>query len=238
MSEENQDSTNNPDSRKTTPAQAVKVPAAQDHAAILRTISAPRFKAYLIHTGHNRETALRLYMWNAQIGEAFHVPIQSLEVALRNRVNFALQSQFGKNWWDTEELLELADQERKDDLELAKKRIRNRKQTLETDQIVAGLSFGFWAGLLLPRYNPPLWSGQLRRAFPNLPETRSRKSLAKNVGRILYLRNRIWHHEPIFKRDLSQDYQVVMTTLEWICPATWAWIRPHCRVPALLREKP
>jgi len=34
--------------------------------------------------------ALALYLWNAQLGAAFHVPIQAVEVALRNSVNKAL----------------------------------------------------------------------------------------------------------------------------------------------------
>ena len=44
-----------------------------------------------------------------------------------------------------------------------------------TAQIVAGLSFGFWVGLLQPKYNPDLWSSHLRVAFPHLPATETRE---------------------------------------------------------------
>jgi hypothetical protein len=206
--------------------------------AVFQTLSESRLKTYLIIAGYDRIRALKLYMWNAQIGEAFHIPIQSLEVALRNRINAALTNQFGNEWWKAPEFLAIADEERKIDLSQVLKRIQNRKIELCTDQVVAGLSFGFWVGMLHGRYNPPLWGAQLRTAFPNLPLSRSRKSLAQETGKIAFLRNRIWHHEPIIKRNLLDDYRVVMTTLEWICPTTAAWVRPHCRIPELIRVKP
>jgi hypothetical protein len=109
---------------------------------------------------------------------------------------------------------------------------------LITAQIVAGLSFGFWVGLLQPKYNPALWSSHLRVAFPHLPATETRVTLFKYAGDVATLRNRISHHEPIFKRDLLLDFGELMKLLAWICPDTGAWIRPHCQVPALMRSKP
>jgi hypothetical protein len=107
-----------------------------------------------------------------------------------------------------------------------------------TDQIVAGLSFGFWVGMLQNRYNPALWSKHLRTAFPDFPRERGRKSLATRAAEIAYLRNLIWHHEPLIKRNISQDFADVMEMLNWLCPAKLKWIRRYCRIPALLRQKP
>ena len=47
--------------------------------AIRATISSSRFATYFKAAGHDEERALRLYLWNAQLGEAFHV--------LRRRAN-------------------------------------------------------------------------------------------------------------------------------------------------------
>jgi hypothetical protein len=177
-------------------------------------------------------------MWNAQVGEAFHIPIQSVEVALRNRIDRALRAKFSEYWWLCEKFNAVADEERKKDIALVLARITNRNLKLCNGQVVAGLSFGFWVGMLQAKYNPPIWGAQLRKCFPDLPQGRGRKSLAQEAGKIAYLRNRIWHHEPLIKRDLSDDFRVVMTTLEWICPVKAAWVRRHCRVPDLLRQKP
>jgi hypothetical protein len=209
-----------------------------NEAAIVTAISPDRFKTYLHAAGHDRERAFRLYLWNARLGEAFHLPIQGVEVGLRNSVNQALSNVYGQNWWECNNLSDILDEERKGDLATVLKRIRNRNSELCTGQVVAGLSFGFWVGILHPRYNPPIWGGQLRTAFPYFPAGRGRKSLRERVSAVAGLRNRISHHEPLIGRDSLGDFSNLMTLLEWICPAKAVWIRPHCRVAEIVRQRP
>jgi hypothetical protein len=206
--------------------------------AIRATISPNRFATYLKAAGHDEARALLLYLWNAQLGEAFHTPIQAVEVGLRNCIDNALAREFTPNWWECADLDRILDEERKGDLATVIRRIRNRKLELCTGQVVAGLSLGFWVGLLAPRYNPPIWSKHLRASFPYYPIGRNHKSLFREAGKVATLRNRISHHEPLIARNISQDFADVMLLLEWICPATATWIRPHCRIPSLLRDKP
>ena len=206
--------------------------------ALKTAISLPRFGNYLVAAGFDEQRALRLYMWNSQIGEAFYLPLQAIEVGLRNRISGALTNRFNSDWWQEPTFLAILDQERQTDLDLVIRRIRNRNLALCTDQVVAGLSFGFWVGLLDGRYNPPVWSKELRTAFPHLPTGRARKSLAKAAQETAYLRNRISHHEPIHARDLSADYASMMKFLAWICPTKARWVKQHSRVPELLRQKP
>lgn len=207
-------------------------------AAILSAISLDRFTTYLTAAGHDQERALKLYLWNARLGEAFHTPIQAAEVALRNSINLALSNAYTPNWWECKGLFDLLDEERKGDLTTVLRRIRNRQLELYTGQVVAGLSFGFWVGILDGRYNPPIWGGQLRKSFPALPQQRSRKSLHGRVRTVATLRNRISHHEPLIGRDNLADFSNLMALLEWICPEKAIWIRPHCRVPQIVRERP
>jgi hypothetical protein len=172
------------------------------------------------------------------MGEAFHTPIQAVEVALRNRVHRALERRFGEDWWSSPPFLSVLIPEGRRDLELIQYRLRMRRLPIITSQIVAGLSFGFWVNLLRPRFAPNLWRSDIRLAFPSLPEREGRESLQKTSQDILRFRNRISHHEPIFKRDLLSDFAEVMMLLQWMCPATHDWLRPHCRVPTLIRQKP
>jgi hypothetical protein len=220
---------------------SIALPLSSEQIASIRTtISSSRFAPYLRATAHDEIRALRLYLWNAQVGEAFHTPIQAVEVGLRNCIDNALKQEFTPNWWECPNLSQLfdKDEERKADLTTVLRRIRNRKLELCTDQVVAGLSFGFWLGLLHGRYNSPIWSRCLRTSFPHLPTGRSRKSLFDEAGRVVTLRNRIWHHEPLIDRDISQEFARVMRLLEWICPTKAAWIRPYCRVMQIVRQKP
>lgn len=132
----------------------------------------------------------------------------------------------------------MAGTERARDIETALRRIRARGAALDTGQIVASLSFGFWAGLLRKRYNPAIWGGRLHKAFPHLPEAKTRADLEGRIKRIADFRNRVWHHEPIIKSNLFGEYSSAMEVLGWICPTKATWVKPHCRVPTLMRQKP
>lgn len=179
-----------------------------------------------------------MYEWNARLGASFHFPIQAVEVALRNRVNLALVAEFGIDWWKDPRFLATMDRERIRDLDTVKARILRKRINLETDQIVAGLSFGFWVGMLQPKYNPVLWGAHLRTAFPHLPPTENRQSLFKVGGEIASFRNKISHHEPLLKINALGRYSDLMKMLRWICPTTADWVKPLCDVPKVVRLKP
>lgn len=207
-------------------------------AAILRVLSEPRLNTYLTAAGHDWTRAWALHVWNAKIGEAFHLPIQTVEVCLRNCVCSVLTAIYGRDWGTEEKFESLLDKHGKSDLDTVKQRIRNRNLPLVNGQIVAGLSFGFWVSLLQPRYNPPIWSSSLRAAFPQLPTGRSRKTVASRFSEIASLRNRISHHEPVLKLNVSDEFHKIMEAIDWMCPHTGNLIRPHCRIAIVMREKP
>jgi hypothetical protein len=206
--------------------------------ALSEIISPLRLGTYLNAAGHDAERALLLYLWNAKVGAAFHIPIQSVEVGLRNRVSDGLAALYGPEWWRDQAFLALAEPKRADDIEVVRRRLISKRMPVATGQMIAGLSFGFWVAMLHGRYNPDIWSGHLRTAFPHLPSHVERHWLHSGVREISDFRNRIWHHEPIFRRNLSRDFSRCLMVLGWLCPTKATWIKPHCRVPALLREKP
>lgn len=205
---------------------------------IIRSASAERLHTYLVAAGHDKQRAIRLYVWNAKLGEAFHIAIQAVEVTLRNAISTTLLAEYGDRWWADQRYLALLDHDRHQDLALVQRRIANRRLDEAHGQVVAGLSFGFWVGMLQGRYNPAIWSKHLRTAFPDLPPGKGRKSLAQAISKIATLRNRISHHEPLLKRDPGQDYALVMETLRWLCSETARWISPHCKVPEIVRQRP
>lgn len=193
---------------------------------------------YVLAAGHHEARALELYKWNAQLGEAFHLLIQAVEIALRNRINAVLVANFGANWWSNPLFLGVADNRQIAAIDEAKARIGKRGQAVVTGQIVAGLSFGFWVSMLDARYNPAVWSHALLVGFPDLPTGKSRDDLQKLSRQIANFRNRIWHHEPIFKANITQEYSRCMEMLKWLCPHKQKWIKPQCKVMAVLRLKP
>jgi len=201
-------------------------------------LSDERVGTYLKAAGHDPHRALALYLWNAKVGEAFHILIQAVEVGLRNRIAAAFRAVYGPDWWLDPKFRAACGGDRIRDLDLVVDRITKKGRAVTTCEVVAGLSLGFWVALLQARYNPGVWSSQLRATFLALPAGVGRGDLAKAAGRVAFLRNRIDHHEPIIRMDLSKEFSEMMILLGWICPIKQAWVRPHCRVPDLLRQKP
>ncbi len=95
----------------------------------------------------------------------------------------------------------------------------------ERDRIVAELPFGFWVGLFNREYEVgpdrpvgqvTLWPSLARDVVPYGPRgLRVRSVLSEQLGRFRTLRNRAYHHEPVWRglRDrrgalvpLSVDY--------------------------------
>ena len=71
-----------------------------------------------------------------------------------------------------------------------------------------------------------------------MPRIKNRHGLHSSLENLRTLRNRIAHHEPIFDRQLEQDYKVTMAVLGGLSPITLQWIKHHCRVPEVLAVRP
>lgn len=204
------------------------------------SISADRLGGYFNSVGHDHKRALDMYVWNANLCGAFYLPLQATEVALRNSVNKALISVYGPLWWtQNDPFWNFSDDSAKGSLGQVFKRLTDMGKTITTPQLVASLSFGFWVNLLDSYYNIEIWSKELDNCFPNLPSvTQKREQLKTRAAKTVDLRNRVFHHEPIHKLDVSLEYSQVMQLLSWLCPQKRAWIKKHCNVPKLMREKP
>jgi len=205
---------------------------------IIQSITEDRLAKYLHVTAQDKHRALKLYMWNTLLCEAFYIIIQTAEVNLRNKINKGLISSFGENWWEHPKYKQAIETDRLRDLEIAIKRILNSNKQISNSRVVAGLSFGFWSAMLGDRYNQYIWSKHFANIFTQSAENFDRKKLRQEIARIVALRNKISHHEPIFQDDLHDHYRRVMRTNYWLCPDTGDWVKKLCRVPELIRQKP
>lgn len=86
---------------------------------------------------------------------------------------------------------------------------------------ISECSFGFWVGLFRGDYEQALWNRLLPAVFPHAPRRlRSRSGLYERLDRIRRLRNRVFHHEPIWHlQDLEQQHELILETIGWISPA-------------------
>ncbi|MGJ3264523.1 MAG: hypothetical protein ACFE0R_14940 [Salinarimonas sp.] len=60
---------------------AYQEPDASELPALQRFLSSDRLSTYITAANQDLRRALALYLWNARLGEAFHTPIQAVEVA-------------------------------------------------------------------------------------------------------------------------------------------------------------
>ncbi|MBT8419547.1 MAG: hypothetical protein KJO08_01665, partial [Gammaproteobacteria bacterium] len=81
-------------------------------------------------------------------------------------------------------------------------------------------------------YDMTLWRKALYKAFPHSKENRAKTY--KKLDYLRTLRNRVAHHEAIFKRDLNTDFDSILDITDRICPKTAEWIKHHSRIKELL----
>jgi hypothetical protein len=102
------------------------------------------------------------------------------------------------------------------------------KASVSINDIVAGLDFGFWTTMLDHWFDQLLWRTALYRAFPHYTAVTGnplvRKPIASRFTDLRNLRNRIMHHEPLFKRNLQQDFQWIFEAVSWMYSDVESWI--------------
>ncbi|OSM42532.1 hypothetical protein BCY76_013955 [Nesterenkonia sp. PF2B19] len=102
-------------------------------------------------------------------------------------------------------------------------------------QIIAGLSFGFWSGMLGARYED-LWRSALRHAFPN--SSGARKDVARDVEAIRKFRNRLAHHDSMLNIDIPFEMRRVHRVAAYIDTTVASWLARADRSLAVYAERP
>lgn len=160
------------------------------------------------------------YTWNIALSESLYPTLQLLEIGLRNTIHQAATSHFGQdNWFDNNQIINNGYEQRT--IEKAKQSLQRQNKPLESCRIIAELNFGFWTSLLDRRYEQTLLHPIIRSAFPTMLRTqRTRQILSPRFNKIRRLRNRVFHHEPIwYWQDLAQQHEDILDAMMWIEPA-------------------
>ncbi|MFF5255015.1 hypothetical protein ACFY4K_23650 [Streptomyces leeuwenhoekii] len=208
-----------------------------------RSFSVPRLRPYLRATGGDPGAAMRLYWWNAEASAALYAPLQCVEVAVRNALHDCLVRTYGRqDWWHPAPLDErgkrLVEEASRKCLRNEAQRARKRKgpaRPVTVDDIVTELNFGFWATLLVARYDRVFWVPTLHKAFPYY--TGRRDALYKDVWALVLLRNRVMHHEPIHRDDLAADHARIYRVLAALSPDLAKEVRARDRFQDVLDGK-
>jgi hypothetical protein len=179
--------------------------------------SPSRLAPYLL-PGEAADVAFARYQWNLRLAEALLPSLNYLEVGLRNGLNRTAANLYGADWLLTiPPKLGLSFEDLRN-IENLKTDIQQTKGYPAThDDVLARLGFGFWVAFFHKRYVSGLWNrgkSPLVSVFPNMvPALQTRELIFARLRTIKALRNRIAHHEPIWKMTLTVD-EVHRTCLE------------------------
>lgn len=205
-------------------------------------VSRARFASYLRETGGDRQTAADLYQWNVAVSgaclEAFHL----VEIVVRNAIDRALAEYFDEDarripWFLLPIVAKPTSQRIIDDqIEGARRRLRNQGPGREArEQIVAGLSFGFWTSLLHTEYEE-LWRQATRKAFPH--SSGRRHDVVGPLENLRQFRNKLAHHDSLLRTDVPQRLQQMRQVLSWIDPSAEQWLVGTERVTQVFSTRP
>ena len=206
-------------------------------------LSAPRFATYLQAENNDRARALKLYRWNMATSAAFAIPLHLLEISSRNGVVQGIEAIHGGAWpWTEGFILTLPDpsDRRSFNPRQVLRRYAQRHQT--AGKVVADINFAFWEQILLRGQQRIIWDAQFDLCFPGSPAERAsrdrRDELRRKLEQIRRLRNRIAHHEPIFTRNLQDDFQSILKVVEWRNTTASLWLQSIETVTEWLGKRP
>ncbi|HKG04493.1 MAG TPA: hypothetical protein VKB03_15045 [Conexibacter sp.] len=199
-------------------------------------LSAARFEPFLTGADGDHIRAVALYDWHAEITAACFELVHHFEVLVRNAIDGVLgegqpQEPIKDTWLMDFGVLQPDGVKQ---VILAVERLEQGKG-ITRGRVVAGVSFGFWAGLFSKRYEE-LWRQRLRHAFPHGSVVR--KDLTERMRLLQRFRNRVAHHDCLLRQNIGERADDMLLIAGWIAPEAASWLRERSRVHALLASKP
>ncbi|WP_420610478.1 hypothetical protein [Candidatus Poriferisodalis sp.] len=211
---------------------------------VVERLTVERMGPYLDSAAGDLAAALRLYDWNSAVAGAIHADLGRLEVVFRNAVDRALKDlAAASGWkqpWFAQELL--FRERQRDAIDTAVQRAsRRRRGSPAHGAVISELGFGFWRFICVPAYLTALWVPALASAFPCHPAQgdprRIRADVEHRMEGLHLLRNRIAHHEPIFRRNLRRDHAQLLELIGWMCADCQTWVVAVSRTLNTIAER-
>jgi len=197
---------------------------------IKKIISKDRLDGYFneVQRRHGQCDLLEVYTyysWNILLSESLYASLQALEVSLRNSIQNSGKQHFGNAFWFEDPTIMHSSNIKR--VTAAKDSLIRQNKNVDASRIVAELHFGFWNSLFYARYEYKIWRPLFKRIFPMMDWTRyNRKFVSTRLERIRRLRNRAFHFEPIWYRNLTQIHSEIVELISWIEPAMVNLLNP------------
>jgi hypothetical protein len=220
--------------------------------AIRECFSPERLKAYeMLVFPANKDLSIPIYQLVQMLSSHFFLPLQYLELCLRNKTYNTLVDFYRKrktsiglpgspeNWLAWMPQNPEIQKQVKNAQTKAARDIKGR--TILPGDIISRLSFGTWIGILEEypdnKHDFFFWNYAAPVIFPEAP-SRKKAQLIPCLNKINTIRNRLFHHEPLWKtskamansypinetiEDIEKSYLLILDVLNWISPSLYSY---------------
>jgi hypothetical protein len=186
----------------------------QASSQLRRALSDERLEAYRRNSADTDVDLLANYLHNIALVESFYPLLHCIEITLRNQIDAEVAGQYGQ-WLQVRSPVLLREEEQRVADSIQQFRARNLPVT--PGRLIAELEFSFWTSLFRSAYDRILWPRPLLDAFPHAPRAeRTRWNLSRRLTYIRRFRNRVFHHEPIWKANLQDVHSEMLVLLAWM----------------------
>lgn len=164
------------------------------------------------------------YLWNSQVSAAFYPLFGAAEIALRNSIDFALTSYLGRWWWKTQPVvLKYKTFPHAPPDDVVKLRANMQKATSKVKrekwdryqstsapthaEVIAKTEFSTWELILSNEFKgnsliwPKLLGSVFKGSWNGMAPNQFLSHVRDTVGNVRQYRNRLFHHEPSWKRS-------------------------------------
>jgi hypothetical protein len=197
--------------------------------SICEALSQERLSPYCAVT-KTRSDALELYRLNLILCQLMYPSLNTFEITLRNAINQVLSEHYGQEWLTNGKFV-LQDYEI-EKVQASYRDLRKRNPTKNPPsqaQLIADLPLGFWTSFFRKSYDETFWRPHSKQIFPHVARKKDRNvtEIQSKLKNIQKLRNRVFHHEPIWKKHEELIYIVddIYRLVGWINPNVVAWMK-------------
>jgi hypothetical protein len=165
---------------------------------ISEILSKKRLSKYRLNTSESFDLILKRYSYNIELCQEFYPLLHLFEVSFRNSLFLSWSEHLEDHEWPLAYEKYQLRQREKNTIELAKNILAKKSRPLEVGRLIAELNFGFWINLFDEPYKE-INAHTIKNQFPVATNAeRSIEEIRKTLSTIRELRNRIFHHEPIW----------------------------------------
>lgn len=170
-------------------------------------ISDKRLEVYKGQSNNSLPMLLHRYNFNIELGNEFYPLLNIFEVAFRNSLHLAWGSYLNDPSWllnyQNHTFLQIREQNK---ILEAITELREKKKTIEEGRVIAELNLGFWINL----FDRPYLEINKKTIKVQFPEATNKQrdifQIKEQLNDIRKLRNRVFHHGPIWHWSNLHDY--------------------------------